>query len=289
MKIFTNSRHKAAALVLILMLLLSSCNNGSVDSYYRMSEKAKENSSETHTEQTTTVEDTSPVQIEMSTSDILRIYTQAANKVKTELPGFKRVADKNLVEVRTDSGRSEVIKSIMDGIMGDILADGSSVFESPMAIIPKGNSSGVKTYFPIFGESYGCGISGTDIISAAQCVKTGDTYELTIYFHDISNPEPASGEFGRIMSPVRKSAIEDAAAKHAATPGRDILSFETNYTNSYLKCKVEISSGRMLSLEQNMTINIAVKATLNIFGIVTTLYSGNGMVRYVLNFSDFAW
>lgn len=274
--------------MLILMLLLSSCNNGSVDSYYRMSEKAKENSSEPHTEQTT-VEDTSPVQIEMSTSDILRIYTQAANKVKTELPGFKRVADKNLVEVRTDSGRSEVIKSIMDGIMGDILADGSSVFESPMAIIPKGNSSGVKTYFPIFGESYGCGISGTDIISAAQCVKTGDTYELTIYFHDISNPEPASGEFGRIMSPVRKSAIEDAAAKHAATPGRDILSFETNYTNSYLKCKVEISSGRMLSLEQNMTINIAVKATLNIFGIVTTLYSGNGMVRYVLNFSDFAW
>jgi len=279
---------KIGALTLAVLLLFTSCGGGSFDSFKRHTDPATQNPSENPTE-ITTVPDTSPVQIEMSKSEILRIYTQAANKVKTEHPGFKRTAEKTLLEVRADTGYNAIIENIMRGIMNDILSDGSSVFESPMAIIPKGNSLGVKTYFPIFGESYGCGISGTDIISAAQCMKVGNTYELTLYFNDINNPEPGSGEFGRIMSPVRKTAIQDAAASHAATPGRDILTFETNYTNSYLKCAVDIETNRMLSLEQNMTINISVKAQISLFGITTNLYGGTGTIKYILIFSEFAW
>ena len=83
---------KIGALTLAVLLLFTSCGGGSFDSFKSHTDPATQNPSENPTE-ITTVPDTSPVQIEMSKSEILRIYTQAANKVKTEHPGFKRTAE----------------------------------------------------------------------------------------------------------------------------------------------------------------------------------------------------
>lgn len=243
------------------------------------------------TEETTTrriITETLPIEMLMTVSDIYTIYADAANKVKSHMPAFTRISSQEVYDIEAKQDFFRIIERLLNQIVMSAL---KTQIESEDGIldIHYGDAQGILNYFPVFSADYGSNVQDISIISGAKCMKNGPNYEITMFFNDVVNAQPQESDFGRIMTPLKRDTLIKVIDDSIFISNKDLISFDVAYKSNYLKSTINIKTGEMVSLEQGMTMHIFVDAKVNILGIQSELFKGDGMVKSIYQYYDFVW
>lgn len=194
---------------------------------------------------------TPPVSAKPETKEqIVAYFNQAANRVKTEKPGYSRTDATIIGEITLEN---KVLGYVVPKIVG---------------LFPQGEEEkpGVKkgedhTDFPVSGEAWSSKLEAA-AVQSAQCEEQGAYYVITIRMAPESLAElprnSAATNHGKLFNTLSYAQIMTEIQK---IPSRLAVleEFKPRYSGSYVTCKVEKDSGRMKEIFYSHPIQMDVK------------------------------
>lgn len=166
-----------------------------------------------------------------SKEEIVSLYNEAANKVKTDAVKVTR----NFKNTRYDEARSvlpSALKSMADPMMEKYLKDDTE----PVDYLTKEE---IIENYPAPKQTYSSMLTAQDV-TEATCTDNGTEYEITLKLATSINPTPGVG-VGAACHIMDVSSItsNESAAKM-------IKKFDTDYSDCVIKCKIDKATNRVV-------------------------------------------
>lgn len=198
------------------------------------------------TEAETTAETTTQPQTPSSTEDIVELFNESANKIKTDASAVtknyeKRIVNKDRLVVPAG------LQSTADSMIATFMKDDTD------PIVYTGKDA-IKENFIVPGQSY---VSKLDpsYVSKATCTDKGDTYEIYLRLKGQTSPTAGSG-IGAVCDVIEANEVAEKAPF--------VEKFTTEYYNCEITATVNKETGRVTHIIYStpLTLNI----TVNMFG-----------------------
>ena len=205
------------------------------------------------TTQSTTAAPTLPVQPKKPEAipEIVAYYNTAANKVKTEKPGY-RCLEATLI--RDVSCSNRLLNRLAPTIIGMFLSE--ELQEE--AVVTKGAS---HSNFPVEKQNWSSRLE-PQAVQSATCIEKGETYEIEIWMKPEALPEPpkdrTTTRHGKLMNVLEYHEIFDEIEKFSFL--LKIESFQPTYRGSYVKCTVDKASGMPITATYYFSTDVVVVA-----------------------------
>jgi hypothetical protein len=190
----------------------------------------------TDEEETTLADDTTAApanKIPTTIAEIVAYYNTAANKVKTDKPGYSLTTTNYIGDITSSKAW---IQSIIPTALKLV----------PIEPTTTSVSKGTVGDFPIKGQSYGSKLDVTSLKSAT-CKDKGSVYEITLNFKDevlTDLPQdPNKTNHGKAINVLGADGVYEQTDKFKSVV--NITKFAPTYTGSYIKCTVEKASGNL--------------------------------------------
>lgn len=198
-----------------------------------------------------------------SVEEILKVYNDAANKVKTDATvvtrNFKR---QQLVAEKTQL--PPAVQSVATGLIDQFLKDNNEVqtYDTKELIIEK---------FPVSKETWTSKATPADI-REATCTDDGTSYNITLKFVDGKNPQGTG--VANAFSCLTKQSVTDAASFVQE------CSFE--YYDAVITCKVDKASGRLTWANYHLplTLSATAKVVVTVSGTVGMMFEEDYTITY---------
>lgn len=195
-------------------------------------------------------------------AEIVAYYNKAANKIKTDKPGFHKVNVKNKFPGSSASLGIIPITPFLDMILGEETTD-----------VKKGQSS--NDVFPAAGFSWSSKLD-PKYVKSATCTKSGSSYNIHITLKDETNPQVGKGGYGSCMS-----VIDKAGAQEMMGTMLTIESITMQYHDGYIKATIDIATGRITYAE--------LYAASKMENVKTNLATANLDIESKDTFTNFQW
>ncbi len=182
------------------------------------------------------------------TAAIVEYYNTAANKIKTNAKSVTRNYEDN-----QHNAEKLVVPSMLQSIGSELIGTFLKPNNTPETYE---GTDAIKEKFPIPGESYASKLTA-DAVQSAECKDNGSEYEITIVAKTEKNPTYGQGVSGGFEI-IGTDAVMDAA-------GFVVKSFETEYYNCTVKCKVDKATGNItwINISTPVVMSIATKVGIN--------------------------
>ena len=232
-------------------------------------------------------EDDSFLPVAMDKATVLRFYTEAVNNVKRRCPGFTKTQTQVVENVTAGRGTLQLANRILHLVATELLK--SSGDPNGSVKIPAHADVKVLENFPIYGETYGCSLTDLSVIEVASCYTDGEVYRVVITVQETLNPEPGSGEFSKILTPIERKKVAEGIPTYLPVLDLDQYLFDFNYTNNEIVCYIDRETGRLLSMTQKMVISVDIDIDLDLLLFRTDFIEAHGTVINKLEYTDFDW
>ena len=229
-------------------------------------------------------EDDSFRQAAMDKAAVLALYTDTVNDVKRRCPGFTKSVTLDTEDVSAGEGNQTLAERIMNLVVSEMLnTEGGSFSET----VPPHSDIRVLEVFPVCGKDYGCDLTNLEMIDSAVCYTDGSVYKIIIQVHAEINPSPESGDFCKIITPIKRQNV--AGGISALLQKLDLGSylFDFNYRDNEITCVLDRETGRILSFSQRNVISVDIDLANALFFL--TGIEAHGTVLHKLEFTDFVW
>ena len=185
---------------------------------------------------------------EKTTAEILALYNDSANKIKTNATKvvknyeYRRMNEETLV-------MPGALKSLANTIIPKFMSDDTEpqIYDTPELI---------KEKFIVPGEDYTSKLTEADVVEAT-CTDNGTEYEIMIKVKDETNPVPGTG-VGAGFDVIETGDIANSEY------GSMLQKFDCKYFNCVLKCKIDKASGNITWA--NYTTPLVMEMVVNMFG-----------------------
>ncbi len=181
------------------------------------------------------------------TAAIVAYYNTAANKIKTNAKSVTRNfednqhnEDKLIVPSALQSTGKSLISTFLKPNNTPETYDGADA---------------IKASFPIPGESYVSKLTES-AVQSAECKDNGSEYEITIVAKTEKNPTYGQGVSGGFEI-IGTDAVMDAA-------GFIVKSFETEYYDCTVKCKVDKATGNITWINFSTPVVMSISTKVGI-------------------------
>lgn len=198
------------------------------------------------TEAETTAETTTRPQTPSSTEDIVELFNESANKIKTDASAVTKNYEKRIVN-KDKMVLPAGLKSTADTMIATFMKDDTE------PIVYTGKDA-IKENFIVPGQSY---VSKLDpsYVSKATCTDKGNTYEIYLRLKGQTSPTSGSG-IGAVCDVIEAGEVAEKAPF--------VEKFTTEYYNCEITATVDKETGRVTHIIYStpLTLNI----TVNMFG-----------------------
>ena len=163
---------------------------------------------------------------EMSKAEIIALFNESANKVKTEATKVvKNYEYKKMLEEYVEV--PSVLNGMMDTFMGSVMKDDLEPQEYA------GTDMIIEKY-PVPRESWSSKLTEADVAEAI-CIDNGTEYEITLKLVETINPTVGSGVAAAMdtITEEDKAGIPDMVSK-----------MDMRYFDCVIKCKIDKATGR---------------------------------------------
>ena len=167
-----------------------------------------------------------PASGEMSKAEIIALFNESANKVKTEATKVvKNYEYKKMLEEYVEV--PSVLNGMMDTFMGSVMKDDLEPQEYA------GTDMIVEKY-PVPRETWSSKLTEADV-AEATCIDNGTEYEITLKLVETINPVVGSGVAAAMdtITEEDKAGIPDMVSK-----------MDMRYFDCVIRCKIDKASGR---------------------------------------------
>ena len=167
-----------------------------------------------------------PASGEMSKAEIIALFNESANKVKTEATKVVRNHEyKKMLEEYLEV--PSVLNGMMDTFMGSVMKDDLE----PQEYV--GTDMIVEKY-PVPRETWSSKLTEADV-TEATCVDNGTEYEITLKLVETINPTVGSGVAAAMdtITEEDKEGIPDMVSK-----------MDMRYFDCVIQCKIDKATGR---------------------------------------------
>lgn len=180
-----------------------------------------------------------------STAEIVALFNESANKVKTNatkvVKNYEyRTVDKDKLVV--PAALQSMAESLMDQFMQDDLEP-----------VEYATAEDITANFMVPEQPYVSKLTEADV-AEADCTDNGTEYEITIRVNDETNPTAGSG-VGSVFDVIEASEVSEFSF---------VKSFVTEYSNCVVKCRIDKATGNMV--HANYTTPLLLNASVNMFG-----------------------
>ena len=162
---------------------------------------------------------------EMSKAEIIALFNESANKVKTEATKVvKNYEYKRMLEEHLDV--PSALNGMMDTLMGSVMKDDLEPQEYTGEMI-------IEKY-PVPRETWSSQLTEADVVEAT-CVDNGTEYEITLKLVESNNPSVGKGVAAAMdtITEEDKAGIPDMVQK-----------MDMRYFDCVIRCKIDKASGR---------------------------------------------
>ena len=190
-----------------------------------------------------------------STAEIVAYFNAAANRVKTEKPGYTWT-------------EAAVIGKIT-GTMESVANTAVGFFDQNPKEMPSVAKGANHMDFPAKGQNPASRLEAS-AVERASCTEKNGTYEIAIYLKEEKcaalPSNPLDTNHGKVLNVLTQGQIDESleGMKRYA----QITAFVPTYTGSYVKCTVNIQSGQMKTAEYYFATVADAKAKVILLGEV---------------------
>lgn len=205
----------------------------------------------TVTAETTTVAGTKPEGVDA----IVTYFNTAVNQIKTDKPGYSHSNSHVIGNITSSSG---FIETVAGWIVPMFDAD------PVVKTVAKGAS---HNDYPVAGQSWSSKLEPGSVKSAT-CTESGNNYVIEIKLKSESLSDlpssPTSTNHGKVMTVL--SADEVYVETERFKSFAEIKSFAPVYRDSYIKCTINKTTGKVVSSEYYFSTVASVNAKAKLFG-----------------------
>lgn len=181
---------------------------------------------------------------EMSTAEIVALFNESANKVKTDATKVvKNYEDREVLEDKLVV--PSVLQSLAPSLMNRFMGDDTEPIEYA-------TKEDITANYMVPNQAYVSQLTEADV-AEATCIDNGTEYEITIKVKDETSPSAGAG-VGAVFDVIEASEISNEVSF--------VEKFETQYFDCVVKCKIDKASGHtvwasyMTPLVLNVTVNM---------------------------------
>lgn len=169
--------------------------------------------------------------------EIVAYFNTAANAVKTDKPGYSKTTDNVIGDITSSN-------SLIESLAGKVVPMFPT--EGDPETVAKGAS---HNNFPVKGKSWSSKLEASSVKSAT-CKESGKFYEIEIKLVDEKlndlPSDPGATKHGKAMTVLAAPEVYEQTDKIPSFLVK-IQSFKPSYTGSYIKCKINAETGKMVS------------------------------------------
>ncbi len=184
---------------------------------------------------------------EMSTAEIIKLFNESANKVKTDATKVVKNYEK-----RNHHEEHLIVPSVIQGMANDLMEKNFKDDTEPIEYLTREE---IVDQYQVPGVEWASCLTEAEVASAS-CKDNGNEYEISITLHPTDNPEPGTG--------VAKAFDTITTSEVMAEAPSFVTSFSTTYTDCTVKCKIDKATGRTTWSNYDSTVILKVK--LNFLG-----------------------
>ncbi len=191
-------------------------------------------------------ETTAPTSGEKSVAEIVALYNESANKVKTNATMvIKNYEDREMQEEKLNVPGA--LKALANSMIPKFMGDDTE----PVEYATKDE---IVANFMVPEQSYVSQMTEADV-AEATCTDNGTEYEIMIKMKETVNPSAGVGV---------GSAFDVIEAADVSESVDFVTRFDATYYDCVLKCKIEKSTGNMIWA--NYLTPLVMEVTVNMFG-----------------------
>lgn len=187
-----------------------------------------------------TTEKTAPA----TTEEIVSLFNESANKIKTDAILVVKNYEKRTVNEEHVS-IPKAIESVAEGMLKTFMKD-------DLDPIPYSTREEIRTDFPVPNQSYVSKLKAGDV-EAASCKDTGKTYEIYFKLKTSVNPTAGTG-VGSVCDVIETYDVANGPAF--------IEEFSTKYYNCEIKAVYNKASGRITHINYKTPLVLNLKVDL---------------------------
>ena len=194
--------------------------------------------------ETSEPESTTESAVPTATQDIVALFNESANKIKTDAI----LVVKNY-EKRTVNKEHVSIPKAIEGMTQTML---TTVMKDDLDPIAYSTKEEIRNEFLVPDQSYVSRLKASDVVSA-YCKDTGKNYEIYFKLKDASNPTAGVGV----------GSVCDVIETHEIAEGPDFIEeFSTRYYNCEVKAIYNKESGRITHINYKTPLVMNMKVNL---------------------------
>lgn len=211
-------------------------------------------------------------------SRALRIYEEAAQRIKTEAIGFSRThwQDFNDINAIDSTGIADFVLTIVS--KNTVPNNSAQEAAQNPETFASGDAASIRENFPLFGfDSVYVESENNDYIAGAEYIETDNYREYYIYFRDALNPKTGTAGFGGLMTPFDREEVLDGIRNYGILVDESSLKLDCTYSGCYMMFRID-NDDNLIYLEQNLYATIDAKAEIDL--VVQSTNFMNGTCRY---------
>ena len=228
---------------------------------------------QTTAEVTDSAETTAAAAIPTGIPAIVEYFNTASNAVKADKPGYTVTNSHKIGKITSGSG---FIEKVAGWIVPMFDAD------PEVTKVAKGES---HSSYPVKGQSWSSKLEPA-AVKSATCVENGENYviEIKLKPETLSDlpKDPSKTNHGKVMSVLTADEVYTETDKFKSMA--KVESFAPTFSNSYVKCTVNKTTGKVVSSEYHFNTNAKIKASVKLFGELTCNVPFEIIDKYVINY-----
>ena len=197
------------------------------------------------------------------TAAIVAYYNTAANNIKANATSVTR----NYEDYQHNEEKL-VVPSLLKSVGSTLIGTFLKKNETPVTYT---GTEEIKNGFPMPGEAYVSKLTEADVVSA-ECKDNGTEYEITIVAKTEKNPTYGQGVSAGFEI-IKTEDVMDAA-------GFVVKSFETEYYNCTVKCKVDKATGNVTWYYTSTPIVMSIATSVGIDAQVGMTFIKDFTINY---------
>ncbi len=160
----------------------------------------------------------------MTTDEIIALFNQSSDKVKTDATKVVKNFEK-----RSSLPEKTVVPSALQGTANSLM---EQFMKDDLEPIEYSGNADIVANYPVPGQSYSSKLTAADV-KEATCTDNGTEYEITIKLNDSQNPTAGTG-VGAACDVIEAAEVTSNGAVAAI-----MKSFTINYYDCVIKCKID--------------------------------------------------
>lgn len=177
-----------------------------------------------------------------TTAEIISIFNESANKVKTDASKVVKNYEK-----RMHNEEHLIVPKVVEGMAADLMEEN---FKDDTEPVEYATREEITARYQVPGVKWASQLTEAEVASAS-INDTGSEYEITIALHPSTNPEPGEG-VAKAFDTITKSEVMEKAPSF-------VTGFDTNYTNCVVKCRIDKATGLTMWSNYTSTVILSVK------------------------------